>query len=256
MWKIGEQDIGSRLLIGSAQYPSLQTMQQAIQASGAEIITVSLRRQSGQQAGKNRFWETIQQSGLHILPNTAGCYTIQEVIATAEMAREVFHTHWIKLEIIGDEYNLQPNPLLLLKAAEALLNRGFTLLPYCTDDLVICQNLVSLGCKILMPWAAPIGSGQGLLNPYALQTLRARLPDTCLIIDAGIGRPSDATRVMEMGFDAILLNSAIALAQDPVIMAASFKHAALAGRKAFKAGIMPPRQFANPSTPVLGKPFW
>ena len=256
MWAINGQQIKSRLLIGSAQYPSLQIMQQVIGVSGADVITLSLRRQSVQQTKDNHFWQTIQQSGLKILPNTAGCYTVQEVINTAEMAREVFNTDWIKLEIIGDDYNLQPDPLLLITAAEALIKRGFTVLPYCTDDLIICQRLVDLGCSMLMPWASPIGSGQGILNPYALQTLRERLPDTFLIVDAGIGRPSDATRVMEMGFDAVLLNSAIALAQNPVAMASAFKHAILAGRKAFKAGIMPKRQFAKPSTPVLGKPFW
>ena len=256
MWKIGAQELTSRLLIGSAQYPSVHTLQQAITASGAEVVTLSLRRQSARQTGTNQFWQTIQQTGLHILPNTAGCYTVQEVITTAEMAREVFQTNWIKLEIIGDDYNLQPHSLLLPQATEQLLQRGFTVLPYCTDDLTLCQHLVSLGCSILMPWAAPIGSGQGLLNPYALSSLRERLPDTCLIIDAGIGRPSDATRVMEMGFDAVLLNSAVALAKDPVRMATAFQHAILAGRQASKAGIMPQRDLAHPSTPVLGTPFW
>lgn len=256
MWNIDSQSLTSRLLIGSAQYPSIQTLQQAVAASGAEVITLSLRRQSARQTGANHFWQMIQQMHLHILPNTAGCYTVQEVIHTAEMAREVFQTNWIKLEIIGDDYNLQPHPLLLLQATEALLQRGFTVLPYCTDDLIICQNLVSLGCRILMPWAAPIGSGKGLLNTYALSVLRERLPDTCLIIDAGIGRPSDAAQAMEMGFDAVLLNSAIALAQDPVKMATAFQHAVIAGREAFQAGIMPARELARPSTPVLGTPFW
>jgi thiazole synthase len=174
----------------------------------------------------------------------------------AEMAREIFATNWIKLEVIGDDYNLQPDPVELIKAAKILNQRGFIVFPYCTDDLVICQRLRDCGCEILMPWAAPIGSGRGVLNPYALETLRSRLPDVTLIVDAGIGKPSQAAYVMEMGFDAVLLNSAVALAADPVKMAGAFHDAVKAGRSAFEAGMMPERNMAHPSTALLDTPFW
>lgn len=172
------------------------------------------------------------------------------------MAREIFQTNWIKLEVIGDEYNLQPDPFQLLEATKELVKRGFEVFPYCTDDLVLCQRLLDAGCNILMPWGAPIGTGRGLTDPYALQTLRKRLPDVPMVIDAGLGLPSHATQAMEMGFDAVLLNTAIAQADNPVVMAEAFKEAVTAGRKAYKAGAMPQRDLAQPSTPVLGTPFW
>jgi thiazole synthase len=172
------------------------------------------------------------------------------------MAREIFETDWIKLEVIGDDYTLQPNPFELVTAAAELIAAGFTVLPYCTDDLILCRRLVEIGCTILMPWAAPIGSGQGPVNPLALKTLRQRLPNTTLIVDAGIGAPSHATQVMEMGYDAVLVNSAVALAGEPAQMAAAFKHATQAGRAGYEAGIMPKRDFATPSTPPIGQPFW
>lgn len=252
---IDNQYFESRLLVGTALYPSPTVMQQAIQAAETQIITVSLRRQSIQAQQGQAFWDLLKPLNCQLLPNTAGCRTAKEAIATAHMAREIFNTRWIKLEVIGDEYNLQPDPFGLLEATRELILQGFLVFPYCTDDLVLCKKLVDVGCTILMPWASPIGSGQGLLNPTALKTIRHRLPDTTLIIDAGIGAPSQAAFAMELGFDAILLNSAIALATDPVKMALAFKQAIQAGRHAFEAGIMPSREFAQPSTPTLGTPF-
>jgi len=172
------------------------------------------------------------------------------------MAREIFQTHWIKLEVIGDDYNLQPDPFELVKAAETLVKKGFEVFPYCTDDLVLCQRLIDCGCRILMPWAAPIGSGKGLINPYALETLRMRLPEATLIVDAGISKPSHAVQAMELGFDAVLLNTAVSLAKHPVQMASAFRDAVIAGRTAFEAGMMFERNIAHPSTSLVDTPFW
>lgn len=254
--KIYGQTLSSRLILGSALYPNPAMMQQALQHSGCEAVTLSLRRQAPEQQGGEQFWQLIRDLKLRLLPNTAGCYSVQQAVTLAQMSREIFQTNWIKLELIGDDYNLQPDPILLLQAAEQLLADGFEVLPYCTDDLVLCKRLYELGCKVLMPWAAPIGSGLGVLNPYALRTLRERLPDATLIVDAGLGLPSHACQVMEMGFDGVLLNSAVALAKDPVLMAKAFSQAVSAGRSAFVAGAMPKQDFASPSTPVLGMPFW
>lgn len=255
-FSLANESLNSRLLVGTALYPSPQIMEDAIRASGSEILTVSLRRQNMAAKGGQDFWELIQSLSCHVLPNTAGCHSVKEAVTTAQMARELFNTHWVKLEVIGDEYNLQPDPFALLEATKELIAQGFEVFPYCTDDLVLCQKLVEAGCRILMPWGAPIGTGRGLLNVYALRTLRQRLPDITLIIDAGLGRPSHAAMAMELGFDAVLLNTAIAQATDPVVMADAFRHAVLSGRKAYLAGIMPERDLAKPSTPVLGTPFW
>jgi thiazole synthase len=256
MWTIAGKSLTSRLFLGTACYPTLDVMQQAIITSGTEVITLSIQRQTPQQSGGESFWQAIKPLGCHLLPNTAGCRDAQAAIRTAELSRELFNTHWIKLEVIGDDYNLQPNPFELVKAARHLIQHGFEVFPYCTDDLVLCQTLVDLGCTILMPWAAPIGSGKGLINPFALETLRYRLPDVTLIIDAGIGKPSHAAQVMEMGFDGVLLNTAIALANHPITMATAFQHAVTAGHLAFKAGIMPERNTAHPSTSLIDTPFW
>jgi thiazole synthase len=172
------------------------------------------------------------------------------------MSREIFQTDWLKLEVIGDDYNLQPDPIELLIATEHLLKEGFKILPYCTDDLVVCQRLYDLGCEVVMPWASPIGTGKGLMNPYNLETIRARLPDATLILDAGIGKPSDACLAMEMGYDGVLLNSAVALADNPVFMAKAFAQALKAGEQGYLAGVMQERQTAHPSTPTLDTPFW
>ncbi len=231
-------------------------MVEALRASQAEVVTVSLRRQQPDTDAGRRFWDLIRDTGLRVLPNTAGCRTAKEAITIARMARELFETNWIKLEVIGDDYTLQPDTLELCQAAATLVEDGFEVLPYPTEDLVVARKLVDAGCRVLMPWAAPIGSGQGPLNPYALRTLRDRFPDIPLICDAGLGRPSHAAMVMEMGFDAVLINSAVALADDPVVMAQAFAAAVNAGRYAFEAGLMTTREMAVPSTPVLGTPFW
>jgi thiazole synthase len=255
-WEIGGNKLSSRFLIGSALYPSPRIMSDAIRASGADIITVSIRRQNSRLGAGNQFWEYIKQLNKHILPNTAGCFSVKEAVTTAQMAREIFNTNWVKLEVIGDEYNLQPNPFELLEAAKELITQGFEVFPYCTDDLILCEKLVEVGCNILMPWGAPIGTGKGLINPYALKTIRKRLPNINLIVDAGIGSPSHAAQAMELGYDGVLLNSAVANAVDPVIMAAAFKSAIEAGHLGYRAGIIPQRDLAQPSTPTIGKPFW
>lgn len=252
--------LDSRLLIGSALYPSPKVMQESIVASGAQIVTLSLSRQNpskiGGQAGGENFWQIIKSLGLHLLPNTAGCHSVKEVVTMAQMSREIFDTDWIKLELVGDDFNLQPDPIDLVKATEILLNDGFKVLPYCTDDLVIARHLVELGCKVIMPWGSPIGTGKGLLNPYALQAIRDRFPEITLIVDSGIGKPSHAVQAMEMGVDAILLNTAVAHATHPKIMAQAFKGAIESGRLAYEAGAMIERDSASPSTPTLDSPFW
>ena len=246
----------SRLLIGSALYPSPQIMQQSVAASGAEIITLSLRRQNPAEQKGQKIWQQIQATGCRLLPNTAGCKTATEAVNLAEMSRELFATDWLKLEVIGDDYTLQPDPFGLLDAARQLIQRGFKVLPYCTEDLVLCQRLLDVGCEVLMPWGAPIGTGLGLLNGYHLKMLRERLPDIPLIVDAGIGAPSQAAEALEMGFDAVLLNTAIAKARQPVKMATAFKLAIEAGREAWLGGLMHPKQTASASTPTIGMPFW
>lgn len=255
-WTIADTLLESRFFLGTAGYPSPAVLQQAITASGSQVVTVGLKRQmSGQSDGSNAFFAMIRQSGAHLLPNTAGCHTAAEAVTLAHMAREVFDTNWIKLEVVGDEYTLQPDPFELVKAAEELVREGFEVFPYCTDDLVTCQRLLDVGCRILMPWGAPIGSGQGLINPFALRTLRERITDVPLIIDAGIGSPMDAVQAMEMGFDAVLLNSAVSNAHNPVLMAEAFRLAIESGRKAWEAGIMAEQDMAVATTPVTGRPF-
>jgi len=252
---INNTPLQSRLFLGTAQYPSPDALRRAIKAAQPGLITVSLRRES--KAGKGQdFWNIIKDFKIPILPNTAGCHNAAEAITTAEMAREIFETNLIKLEIIGDDYTLQPDPFGLLEATQQLVKKGFEVLPYMTDDLVLAERLVDAGCNVLMPWGAPIGSGRGLNNPYALKLLRDRFPNKTLIVDAGIGAPSHATQVMEMGFDAVLLNTAVAKAGDPVTMASAFAKAINAGREAYLSGIIAPQQSATASTPLIDKPLW
>jgi thiazole synthase len=250
-------ELSSRFFLGTASYPSPQVLQEAIAASGAEVVTVGLKRQmaAGGAGTQNDFYAMIRASGARLLPNTAGCRSAREAVTLSQMARELFGTNWIKLEVVGDEHTLQPDPFELITAATELVRDGFEVFPYCTDDLVSCQRLLDAGCRILMPWGAPIGSGQGLVNPYALRTLRARLPGVPLIVDAGIGSPADAVQAMELGYDAVLLNSAVAHARDPVQMARAFKLGIESGRLAYEAGIMAQQDMAVASTPVTGRPF-
>ena len=242
--------LDSPLMLGTAQYPSPATLEAAFRASGASVATVSLRRESGQGQA---FWDIIRGLQVHVLPNTAGCHSAREAVTTARMAREVFETNWIKLEVIGNADTLQPDPFGLLDAAETLAADGFEVFPYMTEDQVLAQRLVDAGCKVLMPWGAPIGSGLGLNNRYGLKTLRAAFPDIPMVIDAGLGLPSHAAAAMELGFDAVLLNTAVAQAGDPVAMARAFGMAAGAGALACTADPMEPRDMAAPSTPLIGK---
>lgn len=246
----------SRFFIGSALYPSPSIMLSAIEASGAEVVTLSLRRQSPEAGGGQSIWSMLRDVDCQLLPNTAGCHSAREAVTLAQMSRDLFHTDWVKLEVVGDDYNLQPDPFATVEAAEQLIALGFKVFPYCTDDLVFCQRLYDLGCEVLMPWGAPIGTGKGLVNPYALATIRERLPAARLVVDAGIGRPSHAAAAMELGYDAVLLNTAVARSADPAKMADAFRHAIEAGRQAYCAGVVTEQQTASPSTPTLGMPFW
>ncbi|MDT8345805.1 MAG: thiazole synthase [Thermohalobaculum sp.] len=238
------------LMLGTAQYPSPAVMERAFRASGAAVATVSLRREAG---GGQDFWHLVESLGMRVLPNTAGCHSVKEAVTTAQMAREVFGTPWIKLEVIGHADTLQPDPFGLLEAARILCAEGFEVFPYCTEDLVLAERLVAAGCRVLMPWGAPIGTGLGLVNPYGLRALRAQFPEVTLVVDAGLGLPSQAAAAMEMGYDGVLLNTAVAKAADPVEMARAFGLAVQAGAAAHCAGPMPPREMAAPSTPLLGK---
>lgn len=244
-------DIISPLLLGTAQYPSPAILMEAIKASGTQIITVSLRRETAGGNGQ-AFWDILRQAPCRILPNTAGCHSAQEAVTTARMARELFGTDWIKLEVIGHADRLQPDVFGLVEAAGILASEGFSVFPYTTEDIGVGERLLEAGCQVLMPWGAPIGSGQGLRNPEALRAMRAHFAGVPLIVDAGIGRPSHAAQAMEMGFDAVLLNTAVAKAGDPVAMARAMAQAVGAGRMGFAAGAMEPRDMAVPSTPVMG----
>lgn len=256
-WHVGDIPLHSRFLLGSAGYSSPQVLHDAIVAAQTQVVTVGLKRTLA-AAGDNGFIALVRQAlrttGARLLPNTAGCRTAREAVQLAHLARELYDTPWLKLEVVGDEHTLQPDPFELLAAATQLVHDGFTVFPYCTDDLVLCRRLLDAGCPLLMPWGAPIGSGQGLLNPFALRTLRERLPEATLIIDAGLGAPSHAAQALELGFDAVLLNSAVAQARAPVAMARAFRLAIEAGRGARRAGVMAAQDFAVASTPVGGEP--
>ncbi|MHB1870230.1 MAG: thiazole synthase [Steroidobacteraceae bacterium] len=252
MLSLYEVPVRSRLLLGTARFPSPAVLAEAVQASGAEVLTVSLRRESAGERAGQAFWSIVRELGARVLPNTAGCHTVKEAVTTAHMAREVFGTAWVKLEVIGEEDTLQPDVFGLVEAARILCAEGFEVFPYTTEDLIVAERLLSAGCRVLMPWGAPIGSGMGLNNLFGLKALRARFPEVPLVIDAGIGVPSHAAQALELGFDAVLINTAVSQAVDPVRMAAAFAQAVRAGREAFLAGPMEPRDMAVPSTPVVG----
>jgi len=248
--------LGSRLFLGTALYPSPEIMARAARAAGSEVVTVSLRRESARGNTGESFFALIRALGVRVLPNTAGCRTAKDAITTALMARELFETDWIKLEVIANDDTLQPDVFGLVEAAETLSREGFKVFPYTTEDIGVAERLLGAGCEVLMPWGAPIGTGRGLNNRYALRSLRAYFPGVPLVIDAGIGAPSHAAEAMEMGYDAVLLNTAVTKAGDPVRMAAAFAEAIRAGRTAWEAGLMEPRDMAAPSTPVAGTPFF
>ena len=246
-------ELSSRLLLGTARYPSPAILGEAIKASGAEVVTVSLRREAGTERGGQSFWSFIRALGLRVLPNTAGCHSVKEAVTTAHMARELFDTKWIKLEVIRDDETLQPDVFGLVEAARILSDDGFEVFPYTTEDLAVADRLVEAGCRVLMPWGAPIGSARGLNNAYGLKSLRAHFSDIPLVVDAGLGVPSHAAAAMELGYDAVLLNTAVAEAGDPVAMAKAFALAIEAGQMAFRAQPLEPSDMAVPSTPMMGR---
>ena len=250
-----QTEVRSRLMLGTARYPSPAVLADAVRAARVEIVTVSLRRESAGERAGQAFWSLVRELGVRVLPNTAGCHTVKEAVTTGHMAREVFGTSWIKLEVIGEDDTLQPDVFGLVDAARILGAEGFEVFPYTTEDLVVAERLLAAGCKVLMPWGAPIGSGRGLNNLFGLTALRAHFPDVPLIIDAGLGVPSHAARALELGFDAVLINTAVAQARDPVQMAAAFAQAVEAGFAARQAGPMEPRDLAAPSTPLIGTAF-
>lgn len=244
----------SRLMLGTAQYPSPAVLAESVRAAQAGIVTVSLRREAGGGRAGEAFWSLIRDLGVRVLPNTAGCHSAQEAVTTAQMARELFGTSWIKLEVIGETDTLQPDPFALVEAARILADDGFEIFPYTTEDLVVAEKLVEAGCRVLMPWGSPIGSGRGLGNPFGLRALRAHFPDIPLVVDAGIGLPSHACAAMELGYDAVLVNTAVAKSGEPATMARAFARAVEAGRAAYEADPIEPRDMAAPSTPLLGRP--
>lgn len=239
----------SRFLIGTSRYPNQQVMMDAIEASGAEIVTVSVRRVSLDGGGEGLF--DLLGDRFHLLPNTAGCFTAKDAVVTAELAREALGTNWVKLEVIGDEETLFPDVEQLLPAAAELVKKGFIVLPYCNDDPITCKKLEDIGCAAVMPLAAPIGSGMGIRNPYNLRIIREQcsLP---IIVDAGVGTASDAAVALELGCDGILLNTAVAGARDPVKMALAMRYGIEAGRLAFEAGRIPRKLYATASSPTEG----
>jgi thiazole synthase len=255
MFELYGVSLDSRLLLGTARYPSPAILSAAVRAARAQVVTVALRRESGGERAGQGFWSLVRELGVRVLPNTAGCHSVKEAVTTAHMAREVFGTSWIKLEVIGEDDTLQPDVFGLTEAARVLCAEGFQVFPYTTEDLVVAERLLESGCRVLMPWGAPIGSGRGLNNLFGLKALRAHFPQVPLIIDAGIGVPSHAAQALELGCDAVLINTAVAQARDPVQMAAAFALAVEAGRAALEAGPIEARDFAVPSTPVIGTAF-
>ena len=243
----------SRILLGTARYPSPSKLAEAVRASKTEIATVSLRREAGGSYAGQQFWDLVKSLKVSILPNTAGCYSAREAVTTAHMARELFETDWIKLEVIGDAESLHPDTSGLIEAARTLSAEGFKVFPYTTEDLVVAEKLLHAGCEVLMPWGAPIGTARGINNEYGLRTLRTRFETVPIIVDAGIGLPSHAARAMELGCDAVLLNTAIARAEDPVLMAQAFAEAVRAGRNAYLAGPMQPSDMPQTSTSLIDK---
>ena len=252
-WTVGSLTLSSRVLLGTSRYPSLQHVLDSVDASGAEMVTVGVRRLDLEAPDGESLLGALRSRGLHLLPNTAGCYTAREAVLTAQLAREALETDRVKLEVIGDDETLYPDAVQLLKAASELVADGFEVYAYCGDDPITARRLADLGCAAVMPLAAPIGSGLGLVNPYVLQIIRETLHDVPLVVDAGLGTASEAARAMELGYDGVLLNTAVAGAQKPVMMAAAVGHAVRAGRLAHRAGRIPRRLYAEASTPEDGK---
>lgn len=249
MLRIGKYEFRSRLIVGTGKYPSLEVMQQAHEASGAGMVTVAIRRMHLDDKSGKTLVDYIDLDRFMLLPNTAGCYTAKDAVLTAKLAREALGTDLIKVEVIGDSETLYPDTAATIAASEELVREGFTVLPYVVDDPIACKRLEEVGCAAVMPLAAPIGSGLGVCNPYSIRLIkeRAKVP---VIVDAGVGTASDATIAMELGVDALLMNTGIAAAKDPVRMARAMKAAVEAGRDAFLAGRMEKRLYANASSPM------
>lgn len=251
--RIAGVEIESRLWVGTARYPSPEVMVKALEAAQAGLVTVSVRRLNLQNP-QETFLELLM-GRFRLLPNTAGCYTAEEAVFLAELSRAALETNWIKLEVIGDERTLWPEAEQLLQAARTLVRQGFVVLAYAPDDPIVCQRLADIGCAAVMPLAAPIGSGQGIRDPERLLLIRHKMPEIPLIIDAGLGSPSDAALAMELGYDAVLVNTAIAEAENPVLMAEAMRLAVEAGRRAYHAGRIPKVSYARPTSPLEGLPW-
>jgi thiazole synthase len=246
---IAGRELGSRLLLGTGGFRSLDAIATAIEASGSELVTVALRRIDPDARGS--LVDVLDAAGVELLPNTAGCFTARDAVLTAKLAREAFGTDWIKLEVIGDDRTLLPDAPALLEAAEQLVDDGFVVLPYTNDDPILARRLEDVGCAAVMPLGSPIGSGMGLLNTYNLRLIRERA-DVPVILDAGVGTASDAALAMELGYDAVLCASAISRAEDPVAMARAIRLGVEGGRLAYRAGRIPRRLYAQASTPEHG----
>jgi thiazole synthase len=250
--RIADKEFNSRLIIGTGKYRSFPEMARAHEATGAEMVTVAVRRVNLTDNSKESLLDYIDRKKFFILPNTAGCYSADEAIRTARLAREVGLSNWIKLEVIGDEKTLFPDNFELVKATEILVKEGFVVLPYTNDDLIAARRLIDVGAAAVMPLGAPIGSGLGIQNPANIRILREMISSVPLILDAGVGTASDAAIAMELGADAVLMNTGIAGAQDSLLMAQAMKHAVLAGRQAYLAGRMPRKLYAIASSPLEG----
>ena len=253
-WTIEGREFSSRLLLGTAMYPSREVMLDALKASGTQVATVALRRVKPDTNKDVNLYKVLRDAGYLILPNTAGCFTAEDAVLTAQLAREALETNWVKLEVIADHDTLLPDTEQLLVAAERLTKDEFQVLPYTNDDPIVARKLEQIGCPAVMPLAAPIGSGLGVRNPHNLVLMRDAL-SVPLVVDAGVGTASDVAIVFELGCDAVLLNSAIAKAGDPVRMAHAIRHAAIGGREAFLARRMPRKLYADASSPTEGLPW-
>ena len=252
-WYLGGRKLTSRLLLGTSGFPNPLTMMEAFTASATEMVTVAIRRVNLNESGEESLLGMLRAAPVQILPNTAGCYTAKEAVLVAELAREALETDLIKLEVIGDDETLLPDTEQLMKAARQLIDSGFTVLAYSNDDPITCKKLAAMGCAAVMPLASPIGSGMGLVNPYNLELIRDQISECALVVDAGIGTASDATRAMELGYDGVLVNTAISGAKNPMKMAAAMRNAVQAGRFAFTAGRIPRRFYARASSSMTGR---
>jgi thiazole synthase len=248
---IGGREFNSRLMVGTGKYASFIQMAEALEASGAEIVTVAVRRVNISDRSKESLLDYIDTSRYTLLPNTAGCYTADDAVRTCRLAREAGMSDFVKLEVLGDEKTLYPDNEELLKAARILVKEGFTVLPYTSDDVITCRKLEEIGCAAVMPLGAPIGSGLGIRNPYNIRIILETIK-VPVIVDAGVGSASDAAIAMELGCDGVLMNTAIAGAIDPIAMAEAMKLAVLAGRLSWKAGRIPKKLYANASSPIEG----